>query len=690
MTKLLGRLLFLSLLVGFSAHAVPVVQIGPTPVQRFVDGNGNALANGKLFTYVAGTNTKQASYTDSTGATPNTNPVVLNSRGEANVWLDTTKTYKLVLSPSTDSDPPTNSIWTVDNLPGGYAAYVLTNLASTTEGQGADLVGGGVKVLPSVTGAGGLRSLTAATTVTSVVTTSVNPSDGVPGVWIRVPSDVTSADNLGTIVRSADYATRGDWYRVYNAGASAKWFGAKGDGTTDDATALNNAIAAVDWVDLSDGTYLFGSTIQVLKKTKITGPTMDEQINISAPVTLLKKSSLNGAGIYLSSSSAGSILEGFLLDGQAGNGGDGIVVEVNSATLRNISVFRQGRDGVRIGRDTAGANANSFLLDRVSAKSNGRNGIFINDKNPTTLSITGSMTSGSAVLTSTAAFFTSGIVGYTIVVPGAGVAGAALSTTIMTFTDSQHVTLAASASTSVSGSAFFTAADANSGTLIQPEADNNGDGIRVDNSGLVTIVGPLCEGNTVGMQLDAHSYSIMVFGGDLAEGNGTDLAVQDATQPTATGSSVVYGTSYSTLSLTSPNSIILNPKRSTFTPTITFGGASTGNTYSNQYGEYTKLGNKVFASVAVQLSNKGSATGSAAIAGLPFAAANVSTNFGCSIGDMMNMTGLTGGPYAEVLANTAAASLFQSSSTGTNTNLTDAAFTNTSNVIVTCQYETAN
>lgn len=110
--------------------------ISPLPLQHFVDGNGNALTGGKLFTYAAGTTTKQNTYTDATGATPNANPVILNSRGEAQVWLDSTKSYKFVLSPATDSDPPTNAIWTVDslngNLGGALGFGTQTSLASNT------------------------------------------------------------------------------------------------------------------------------------------------------------------------------------------------------------------------------------------------------------------------------------------------------------------------------------------------------------------------------------------------------------------------------------------------------------------------------------------------------------------------------------------------------------------------------
>lgn len=56
-----------------------------------------------------------------------------------------------------------------------------------------------------------------------------------------------------------------------------------------------------------------------------------------------------------------------------------------------------------------------------------------------------------------------------------------------------------------------------------------------------------------------------------------------------------------------------------FTPTLAFGGASVGITYSSQVGKYTLIGNIVMFSVVFSLSNKGSSTGAATITGLPVA-----------------------------------------------------------------------
>ena len=84
--------------------------LSPTPKLQFFDLNGAPLSGGLLYTYAAGTTTPLASYTDSTGLIANTNPITLDSRGEANVWLGAA-IYKFALYTSAGV-----LIWTVDNI----------------------------------------------------------------------------------------------------------------------------------------------------------------------------------------------------------------------------------------------------------------------------------------------------------------------------------------------------------------------------------------------------------------------------------------------------------------------------------------------------------------------------------------------------------------------------------------------
>ena len=62
-----------------------------------------------------------------------------------------------------------------------------------------------------------------------------------------------------------------------------------------------------------------------------------------------------------------------------------------------------------------------------------------------------------------------------------------------------------------------------------------------------------------------------------------------------------------------------------WTPGISFGGSTTGITYSSQSGKYTKIGRAVHIIWRFYLSSKGSASGHAAITGLPFTPQDVPT-----------------------------------------------------------------
>lgn len=114
---MLKRVALALLLTAGSASAwAQTVVLSPWPKSQFFDNNGAECSGCKLFTYQAGTTTKQNSFTDSTGGTPNANPIILNSRGEASVWLTPALGYKFTLAPANDTDPPSNPFWTVNNI----------------------------------------------------------------------------------------------------------------------------------------------------------------------------------------------------------------------------------------------------------------------------------------------------------------------------------------------------------------------------------------------------------------------------------------------------------------------------------------------------------------------------------------------------------------------------------------------
>lgn len=89
--------------------------LSPVGNESQVDTNGAPLTGGKVYSYLAGTSTPTPTYTDSTGVTPQTNPIILNSRGlpASPIWLGAGVAVKLVFTDSNDV-----LIRTVDNVLG--------------------------------------------------------------------------------------------------------------------------------------------------------------------------------------------------------------------------------------------------------------------------------------------------------------------------------------------------------------------------------------------------------------------------------------------------------------------------------------------------------------------------------------------------------------------------------------------
>lgn len=74
--------------------------LSPTPKSRFfITGTNRPLAGGLLYTYLKNTTTLTATYKNATG-TPNTNPVVLDSDGQCDLYLDDTIDYRFILKNS--------------------------------------------------------------------------------------------------------------------------------------------------------------------------------------------------------------------------------------------------------------------------------------------------------------------------------------------------------------------------------------------------------------------------------------------------------------------------------------------------------------------------------------------------------------------------------------------------------------
>jgi len=109
--------------------------LSPTPKQQVFGTDGEPLVGGKIYTYAAGTSTPIATYTDYTAGTANTNPIILDSLGQANIWLLTNTSYKFIVRTATDV-----LLYTVDNIsaPLDISAFAAPPpIGNTTPNTGA-------------------------------------------------------------------------------------------------------------------------------------------------------------------------------------------------------------------------------------------------------------------------------------------------------------------------------------------------------------------------------------------------------------------------------------------------------------------------------------------------------------------------------------------------------------------------
>jgi len=124
-------------------------------------------------------------------------------------------------------------------------------------------------------------------------------------------------------------------------------------------------------------------------------------------------------------------------------------------------------------------------------------------------------------------------------------------------------------------------------------------------------------------------------------------------------------------------------QRGSWTPSIQFGGATTGITYSTQSGTYVRISDVVIASGTLVFTNKGTATGAATLAGLPFAVGTESAVL--SVGRYTNFTGLAAPISGDATPGTTTIDLQDSSATSS-TNLVDTNFTNTTELQFSLAY----
>jgi len=107
------------------------VTLSPSPWLHFDDNNGNPAVGFLVYTYSAGTLIPITTYTDNTATQANSNPIILDFRGECGMWIPPNTAYKYVFTFPNDTNPPSNPIKTVDQIQNFQVTLTQSSIGST-------------------------------------------------------------------------------------------------------------------------------------------------------------------------------------------------------------------------------------------------------------------------------------------------------------------------------------------------------------------------------------------------------------------------------------------------------------------------------------------------------------------------------------------------------------------------------
>jgi hypothetical protein len=180
--------------------------LAPAPKAQFLSANGQPLVGGLVYTYAAGTTIPITTYSSASGLSANTNPIVLNARGEADIWFTNGVSYKMVLKDSTDS-----TIWTVDNITiAGSMSTQNSNAVSITGGT----IGSGVTFNGNTTGtASNVTGIVAVANGGTGSATAGPARTNLGAAALGANTDITSVNESVTLTASGSIAATSVGFR---------------------------------------------------------------------------------------------------------------------------------------------------------------------------------------------------------------------------------------------------------------------------------------------------------------------------------------------------------------------------------------------------------------------------------------------------------------------------------------------
>jgi len=199
--------------------------------------------------------------------------------------------------------------------------------------------------------------------------------DGGDGFFQYIPTDTTSADNGGTIIVDAGGRR---YYRSFAGVVNVQWFGAKGDGVTDDTSAIQAADTYARAV--GGGTIVFpGGTFMVSQLVLYTGSNWRGAGRNATTIMQIIGSNTdliygNNSNANWGSTSPTLIVDGFELQGvtlngnwNAGSGntsGSGIAAYCARPILRDVFITNCAQYGIRTEyADSSAGGLDTFTME---------------------------------------------------------------------------------------------------------------------------------------------------------------------------------------------------------------------------------------------------------------------------------------------------------------------------------------
>lgn len=333
----------------------------PSPVFTGLDATGTPLSGGKLYAYIAGTTTPQATYSDVGLTVPNANPVILNSAGRATVYLTPGASYKLVLKSSVDVTQ-----WTADNVSAVPTSTAALDIAATA---GEDLTERNVVYLADGTGgttAGRWYRANASAPGTStlskmlgVVVSSV--LTGQSGS-VRVGGSMTGFGGLTP--GAAYYVSTVAGALTASAPTNARIVGVA-DSTTSVVLDMHSTVGPL----VVGGNAAIGGTLVVTGDTTLSGALAVTGNSSFTGTMTMGALSLTG-GAVVTRTDSGTVND--LATGLTFRPGMEVVLRMNNATAVTIQGIASGVDGAQLTIVSVGAGQVNLAHQNVSSGAGNR------------------------------------------------------------------------------------------------------------------------------------------------------------------------------------------------------------------------------------------------------------------------------------------------------------------------------